>query len=396
MSLMLDEHRQYLSDRIRTSLFRRAINAVVKPGDVVLDLGCGTGVLGMLAMKAGAARLYQIDVTGMIQVARDVARANGCGQTAIGIREVSSRARLPELVDVVIADQISHFGIGGGMPEIFNDARRRFLKPGGRTIPRRIELFVTPVNFPEMWRVVSFWDKKPAGLNMGPAHITAFNTGYPTEHSPRRMLGKPARMFTFDLTELAPEHLRAEAEIAVSAAGVMHGLSGWFVAELAPGISMTNSPFNKGRINRRAAFLPIEKPLALRRGDRVKITMGVIAAQTMLSWAVTVSNSKGEEKARFVHSTLNGMLLVPEDLAKTRPDFVPRLTDWGEARRSTVNLIDGKRTVAEIEKELFRLHGDLFPSLAQASEYVTEVLIPYGLVGTHSSEGSPDMDGSLD
>src|SRR5437667_351055 len=76
MSLMLDEHRQYLSDRIRTSLFRRAIGAVIEPGDVVLDLACGTGVLGLLAMKAGAARLYQVDVTPMIQVARDLARAD--------------------------------------------------------------------------------------------------------------------------------------------------------------------------------------------------------------------------------------------------------------------------------------------------------------------------------
>ena len=386
MSLMLDSHREYLSDHTRTSLFRRAINAVVKPGDVVLDLGCGTGVLGMLAMKAGAARVYQIDVTSMIQIARDVARANGCESTAIGIRETSGRVTLPELVDVVVADQISHFGIGGGMPEIFNDARRRFLKPGGRTIPRSIQLFAAPVNFPEMWRVVSFWDKKPAGLNMSPAHVTAFNTGYPTEHVPRRMLGKPARMFTFDLTEQTPERPRGEAEIEVSAAGEMHGLSGWFNAELAPGVTMTNSPFNERRINRRAAFLPIEKPLMLRKGDRVKITMGIIAAQTMLSWAVTVSNSKGDEKARFVHSTLKGMLLVPEDLAKTRPDFVPQLSLWGEARRSVVKLIDGKRTVAEIEKELLRLHPDLFPSLAKASEYTTEVLIPYSRPATPGSK----------
>ena len=394
MSLMLDEHRLYLTDRTRTSLFRRAINAVVKPGDVVLDLACGTGVLGMLAMKAGAARLYQVDLTGMIQIARDVARANGCGQTAVGIREVSSRTTLPEMVDVIVADQLSHFGIGAGMPEIFNDARQRFLKPGGRTIPRRIELFVTPVNFPEMWNAVSFWDKKPAGLNMAPAHVIAFNTGYPAENSPRRMLGKPAKMFAFDLTELTPEHAHAEAEIEISAAGVMHGLSGWFVAELAPGINMTNSPFNKGRITRRAAFLPIEKPVDLRTGDRVKITMGIIAAQTMLSWTVTVSNSRGDQKARFVHSTLKGMLLVPEELAKTRPDFVPRLSRWGEARRTTVNLIDGKRTVAEIEKELFRIHGDLFPSLAKASEYATEVLIPYGLDGTHNAKPSPVLSPS--
>ena len=74
MSLMLDEHRQYLSDLPRISLFRRAANAVVKRGDVVLDLACGTGVLGMLAMRAGAARVYQVDVTPMIQIAREVAR----------------------------------------------------------------------------------------------------------------------------------------------------------------------------------------------------------------------------------------------------------------------------------------------------------------------------------
>ena len=270
---MLDEHRLYLSDLTRTSLFRRAISAVVKPGDVVLDLACGTGVLGLLAMKAGAARVYQIDQSPMIQVARDVASANGYGQSAIGIHERSGRARLPEKADVVVADQLGHFGIGAGMPEIFNDARLRLLKPGARVIPRRIELFLAPANFPEMWRIAGFWDKSHAGLKMWPARSIAFNTVYPSEKSPRRMLARPAQMFTFDLTDLAPEHFSAKAAIEVSAAGVMHGLSGWFVAELAPGVIMTNSPFSKGRIQRSAAFFPVEKPLALSKGDRLNITM---------------------------------------------------------------------------------------------------------------------------
>ena len=73
MPLMLDEHREYLADRARTALFRRAIKAVVRPGDVVLDLGSGTGVLGLLALKAGAARVYQVDESPMIEVARGVA-----------------------------------------------------------------------------------------------------------------------------------------------------------------------------------------------------------------------------------------------------------------------------------------------------------------------------------
>jgi len=376
MSLLLDEHRLYLADLTRTSSFRRAIKAVVKPGDVALDLGCGTGVLGLLAMKAGAARVYQIDQSPMIQIARDVASANGYEQSAIGIHEPSGRARLPEKADVVVADQLSDFGIGAGMPEIFNDARRRLLKPGARAIPRRIELFVVPVNFPGMWRIPSFWDKKHAGLKMGPARSIAFNTIYPSEKSPRKTLGKSARMFTLDLTELTPEQLRAEAEIEVSTAGVMHGLSGWFIAELAPGISMTNSPFSKGRIQRASAFFPVEKPLALSKGDRLNIAMSAITTQRLINWKMVVFDSHGREKARHVHTTLKGMSLMPEELAKTRPDFVPRLSDWGVARRSVINLVDGTRTLAEIEKELFRIHSALFPSIGAASEYVTKVLLP--------------------
>jgi protein arginine N-methyltransferase 1 len=379
MSLMLDEQRRYLSDLTRISLFRRAINAVVKPGDRVLDLACGTGVLGLLAMKAGAARVYQIDESPMIQLAREVASANGYGQSTIGIHERSGRARLPEKADVVVADQLSHFGIGAGMPEIFNDARRRLLKPGARAIPRRIELFLVPVNFPQMWRIASFWDKSHAGLKMRPARSIAFNAFYSSEKSPRRMLGRPAPMFTFDLTDLTPERFSAKAAIEVSTAGVMHGLSGWFVAELAPGVIMTNSPFSKSRIQRSAAFFPVEKPLALSKGDRLNITISAITTQSLLSWKVVVFNTKGREKARYVHSTLKGMLLTPDELAKTRPDYVPRLSDWGLARRSVVNLADGARTLAEIERELFRIHSDLFPSLAQASEYVTKVLLPDAL-----------------
>ena len=310
----------------------------------------------------------------MIQIARDLACANGYGQSTFGIHERSSRATLPEKIDVVIADQLTAFGIGAGMPNIFNDARRRLLKPGARAIPRRIELFAVPVNFPEMWRVASFWDKPRAGLKMWPARKVAFNNHYTSDKRPRRMLSRPAQIFAFDLTGIAPERFSAKATIEVSMPGVMHGLSGWFSAELAPRVIMTNSPFSKSRIQRSAAFFPVEKPLPLNKGDRMDITISSITAQNLLGWKVVVFDTKGREKARYVHSTLKEMSFLPDQLAKTRPDFVPRLSDWGVARRSIVNLADGTRTLAEIEKELVRVHSALFPSFAEASAYVTRVL----------------------
>src|SRR5262245_35617766 len=110
MSLIVDEHRQYLADGARLAAFRRAIREVVKPGDLVVDLGAGTGVLGLLACEAGAGRVYAIDAGGMIEVARGVARANRLENRVTFVKELSLHTELPERVDVVIADQIGRFG----------------------------------------------------------------------------------------------------------------------------------------------------------------------------------------------------------------------------------------------------------------------------------------------
>jgi predicted RNA methylase len=61
MSVQLDEHRQLLADRKRVDALSRAIASIVAPGDTVLDVASGTGVLGLLACRAGASRVYCIE-----------------------------------------------------------------------------------------------------------------------------------------------------------------------------------------------------------------------------------------------------------------------------------------------------------------------------------------------
>jgi hypothetical protein len=101
--------------------------------------------------------------------------------------------------------------------------------------------------------------------------------------------------------------------------------------------------------------------------------MNITPEQTLVTWRVEVSDKSGAQRARFLHSTMRGMLMTPDGLLRTRRNFVPRLTRWGQARRSVVELCDGRRTIAEIEDELFRRHRDIFDSHARAAEFVAEV-----------------------
>jgi protein arginine N-methyltransferase 1 len=381
LSLILDEHREYLIDRPRVSAFERAISEVVRPGDVVLDLGSGTGILGLFALKAGASRVYAIDASGLTQLAREIFAANGFADRAICIKELSTRVELPEKVGVIVGDLIGRFGIDGGLVEYFADARHRMAQPDARTVPSRVDLLVAPVEAPQTWGEVDFWKTSPAGFNFDRAYNIAVNTGHPVKYRPDQILGQPEVIATIDVTHGSHRIFQGEATSVVRRAGTMHGIAGWFEATLSPSVTMSNSPLREDIINRRAVFFPVDPPSAVQAGDSVRVKMSISPAETLVSWRVELADRTGAVRRKFSHSTFGGMLLCPEDLAKSRPDYVPRLTSWGKARRSVVNLCDGKRTVAEIEREVYALHRDLFASPGEASAFVYEVMVPYGASG---------------
>ncbi|MEE9414925.1 MAG: 50S ribosomal protein L11 methyltransferase, partial [Acidimicrobiales bacterium] len=72
----LSEHEEMLSDHVRVNTYHAAIHNAVKPGDVVLDLGTGTGLLAFMAVKAGAAKVYAVEHSDFIDVAREIAQHN--------------------------------------------------------------------------------------------------------------------------------------------------------------------------------------------------------------------------------------------------------------------------------------------------------------------------------
>ena len=382
MSLVLDEHRQYLADAVRVSAFRQAIDEVVTPGDVVLDLGAGTGILGLMACRAGAKRVYAVDEGPIISLAREIAWANGFQDRITHIKGLSTRVELPERVDVVLADQVGRFGLESGILEYFADSRARFLKPDGVMIPGEIGLVVAPVECGELFGQVDFWGRTPAGYDFRPALAIAANTGYPARFDPAHLLGAPARAISVRLSTASTAALGAEVVLVAARPGALHGIGGWFEAQLSPGVTLTNSPLAARPIFRRQVFFPIARPVALEEHDQIGVRLRILPAAGVVSWTVDVRDGRGPaptSKGRFAHSTFQGMLLCKEDLERTDLQFVPRLSPWGEARRSVLELCDGRRALGDIEREVHRRHPAIFQSPAEAAAFVTEVVTRYAV-----------------
>ena len=95
-------YQDMLADHVRMERYRQAINRVIRPGDVVADLGTGLGVLALMAYQAGAARVYAVDNRPRsLWVAEQIVRANGAENDVHLVEGDAREVQLPEPVDVI-------------------------------------------------------------------------------------------------------------------------------------------------------------------------------------------------------------------------------------------------------------------------------------------------------
>ena len=367
---MLEEHLGYIADSIRLEQFKKAIAETIKPNDRVVDLGCGSGVLGLLCLQAGTAQVIAIDSTAMLEVARKTFKQAGFADRSVFIRNHSSRVTLTEPVDGVICDHVGYFGFDYDILATLQDARRRFLKPNGYLIPARLRLYIAAIESESCYTKAEGWQAEhiPAEFHWIRHH--GINAKHAVELSSDDLLCVPAELADIDLSADNPEFYSWTSELHIERDGVLHGLAGWFNCELAQGVWMTNSPLSDQRIDRAQAFLPIDRALAVQAGELLKIRIMARPAHNIIAWVVECPAS-GQ---KFSHSTWQGLLLTREDLVRTQPDRVPHLNHLGKARNIVLGYCDGQRTIQEIEQAVLREHPDMFPSTDEISRFVAQAL----------------------
>lgn len=282
MDIMLREFGRNAADARRTALYAAAIAAAVRPGDIVVDLGAGFGLLSLLAARRGAARVYAIEQGEHVALGREICRDNRLDSRITWIAGNSRQVVLPERADVVVSETLGLFALEEQIVEYLHDAQQRFLKPGGRMVPRALRMHLTPVELPSLrarlrreygpqWRDVAGFDLR----RLRQAVLTDAVTPY-VPHAfglDDRELGPRVELGAWQLGVDDSSRFLRDISCPIDQDGQLDGFLGTFTAELAPGVFLRTCPEDPpthwGQV-----VLPVVPARSVAAGTRAGLTIG--------------------------------------------------------------------------------------------------------------------------
>lgn len=272
-------HDIMLSDEPRMAAYRNAIEAHVTRDSVVIDMGAGTGILSLMAARAGARRVYAIEPTSVIDVAREISRRNGFDRQITFIRksvqELTS-TDLPEPADVLVSEWMGNLGVLEPMLGPLLETRDRFLRPGGALLPDRITIYLALAETADLHGFfVGKWARPTHGLDYG--YMAAIQSAQVqvAPLSPAMLMSAAAPIVDIDLGAApADQAVRwsAEVELEATRSGLCHGLCGWFTVSFPHGGVLDTSPFAEPT-HWLQCFLPLEHPVPCVPGTRARVRL---------------------------------------------------------------------------------------------------------------------------
>lgn len=159
-------HEEMLKDEIRTTTYRRAIewNQHLFKDKIVMDVGCGTGILSLFAAKAGARRVIAIDCSNIVDSAKKIIEENNMSRIITVIKsKIEDLDSLPhglDKVDIIISEWMGYCLFYESMLDTVIYARDKWLtKKDGLVFPDKAQLYLTAIeDRAYKMKKINFWD----------------------------------------------------------------------------------------------------------------------------------------------------------------------------------------------------------------------------------------------
>ena len=296
---MIQRYREMADDPLRLARFRAAIAAAIRPGDVVVDAGCGLGTYAVFAARGGAARVYAVDDGPVAEVARQVAAANGVADVVTVLRGRTTALPPPEPADLILYEDYVAGLLAPPQIETLRDLRARWLKPGGRVLPGRARLRVALVESGEQRRALDrFADggERVLGVDLGPARRYAMVEPQVAALRPASLLSAPAALTEVDLAAIGDGLLAGRAELTTTRDGTAHGLLLWFELLFDDGVALGTGPLDPPSAWRQL-LLPFDPPLRVAEGDALAVSVDGAPFGASMVWRWRADGPRGTAAA---------------------------------------------------------------------------------------------------
>jgi SAM-dependent methyltransferase len=366
-----------VEDPVRYEAYKSALERTIRPGDVVLDLGAGTGIMTFLALAAGAGHVYAVETNPIVSCVRDIAKANGL---ASRVTVLVGDARLLPIppVDVIVHDLRGATPLFRNGYKVVTDVRSQFLRPGGRMVPLRDEISLALVGSPAAHASVSGWQRRHGGADF--EAVARLAAAAPFRHPFRadELLTSGEQLATVDYTGPFSPVVTMRSQQVIEKAGFCDGVASWFRAVLADGVTFSTDPLSPEMIYGQAYF-PLLGRYEVAVGDRVEITMAGEGEAAVWVWGVTI-HRPGRETVRENLSTLAHL---PFGSARSAGAMVPRPVEQAAIDGFILGAVDGVATAAEIAARVAERFPDRFANPREATTRVNSIIERYGM-------GAPD------
>lgn len=271
-----DWHFPMLHDHIRNQAFLDAIERAVRPEMKVLDIGSGSGLLAMMAARAGAREVHSCEMNPAIaMVAKQIVSHNGYADQvtihAKSSRELDADSDLGGRADLVISEIIGKDMVCEKVIPTMQDAVRRLAKPHARFIPQSGEIRVALAHYvkPDDRKVgeVCGFDLSPFN-QLGRARFSV-----QVNDPSLAVRGEMAELFSFDFSSAESRADRVSLDL-VASGGVVNGVVQWFRLQMDEFSEFENSPGPNSSRSWALVFFPFAIPIETEPGDRI----GVVAS----------------------------------------------------------------------------------------------------------------------
>ncbi|BFZ54719.1 Nuclear SAM-dependent mono-and asymmetric methyltransferase [Savitreella phatthalungensis] len=229
-------HEEMLKDSVRTNSYMNAIkqNKHVFKDKIVLDVGCGTGILSMFCAQAGAKHVYGVDMSNIILKAREIVKINHLDDKVTLLQGKMEEIELPvEKVDIIVSEWMGYFLLYESMLDTVLYARDRYLVPGGKIFPDVAIMYVAGIEDGDYYdEKINYWDNV-YGFDYSPIKEVAVREPLVDMVEFKAVMTDPCELFRIDITTVTKEQLSFSADFAIRARrqDYCHALISWFDIE---------------------------------------------------------------------------------------------------------------------------------------------------------------------